>query len=364
MNKTVDEIERWESGESKPTYVQLENLAYKIYHRPLALFFFPDVPDEDPIEQSFRTLPDTEIQKIPPKIHLLLRKAKIMQMNLIELSEYMEESNRKILNDVNVDSTDPPVEIANRVRNYLNIDIAEQKSWSSTDVAFKNWRRTLEKNGIFVFKDSFSSKDSKSSSYSGFCLYDYNYPIIYINNNDPSTRQIFTLFHELAHLLMETGGVDSKEDNYIEQLSGYNKEVEILCNQFAAEFLVPTDDFNIISFNSELSESNIKNWAKTYKTSRETILRKLFDQNRVSKKYYEIKSLEWSNQSKQMKGKGGGTYYTNIFTYLGIRYIELIFRSYNRGIITVEDVAGYLDVKVKNVPPMEELLYKKLSVET
>ena len=137
MNKTVDEVKNWESGKSKPTYGQLEKLAYKIYHRPVALFFFPNVPDEDRVEQLFHTLPDTEFQKIPPKIHLLLRKAKIMQMNLTELSEYMEAPDRRILYDLNIDLTTLPVEMANRVRNYLGIDITEQTTWLSTGVAFK-----------------------------------------------------------------------------------------------------------------------------------------------------------------------------------------------------------------------------------
>lgn len=363
MNKTVKDIKNWESGKSKPTYVQLEKLAYKIYHRPVALFFFPAVPDEDRIEQSFRTLPDTEIRKFPPKIHLLLRKAKVMQINLSELSEYMEESDRNILHDLNIDSTVCPVELANRVRDYLRIDIGEQKSWSDADTAFKHWRSVLEKSGIFVFKDSFSSKDSKSSQYSGFCLYDYRYPIIYIDNNKPSTRQIFTLFHELAHLLMRTGGVDCVKNNYIEQLSGNDKVVEILCNQFAVEFLVPTDDFNRISSSRDFSENYIEKWARLYKTSRKTILRKLLDQNRVSKQYYEKKFLGWSNHRGTIQNQGGGNYFSTKISYLGFRYIDLIFRNYHRDVISFEQAADYLDTKVKNVSRIEDLFYSRMTIE-
>ena len=363
MNKTEDEIKSWESGKSNPTYVQLEKLAYKIYHRPVALFFFPNVPDEDRVEQLFRTLPDTEIQKIPPKIHLLLRKAKIMQMNLTELSEYVEAPDRKILYDLNIDLTILPVEMANRVRNYLGIDITEQTTWLSTGVTFKHWKIALEKCGVFVFKESFSSKESKNNPYSGFCLYDSNYPIIYINTDNPNTRQIFTLFHELAHLLMHTGGVDSENDNYIEQLSGNDKKVEILCDQFATEFLIPTKDFNRISFNCEISEGNIQKWAIRYHTSRETILRKLLDQSRVTKYYYEKKSVEWSNQIEKYQSISGGSYFSFKYACLGKRYVELVFRNYNRGNISVEKVAEYLDIKVKHVSKMEELLYSKIPVE-
>ncbi|MCP4567564.1 MAG: ImmA/IrrE family metallo-endopeptidase [FCB group bacterium] len=71
--------------------------------------------------------------------------------------------------------------------------------------------------------------------FSGFCLYDETFPVIYINNSQPATRQIFTLFHELAHLLLRTGGIDTPNDEYIQHLQGEAKQIEISCNQFAAE---------------------------------------------------------------------------------------------------------------------------------
>ena len=44
MKKKVSDIDAWERGEASPTYIQLEDLAYEIYRRPIALFFFPNVP--------------------------------------------------------------------------------------------------------------------------------------------------------------------------------------------------------------------------------------------------------------------------------------------------------------------------------
>ena len=45
LNKDVETISDWESGEQAPTYVQLETLAGK-YKRPIAIFFFPEPPQE------------------------------------------------------------------------------------------------------------------------------------------------------------------------------------------------------------------------------------------------------------------------------------------------------------------------------
>ncbi len=47
MGKTVDEILKWEKGESSPTYSQLEKLAYDVYKRPEALVFFPEITKEE-----------------------------------------------------------------------------------------------------------------------------------------------------------------------------------------------------------------------------------------------------------------------------------------------------------------------------
>ncbi len=59
MKRDPAEITAWESGESAPTYVQLETLAYKIYKRPLAVFFLPQPPSEPDPEREFRTLPNS-----------------------------------------------------------------------------------------------------------------------------------------------------------------------------------------------------------------------------------------------------------------------------------------------------------------
>jgi len=85
MKKDIAEIAAWESGEVCPTYVQLETLAYKIYQRPLVHFFFPEPLEEETIGQLFRTLPEYELERIPLRMHLLLQKSRVLQLNLAEL---------------------------------------------------------------------------------------------------------------------------------------------------------------------------------------------------------------------------------------------------------------------------------------
>lgn len=264
FKKDVKEICSWESGEDSPTYVQLEKLAYEIYKRPLALFFFPEPPQEESPKQSFRTLPEQEILMLTPRLRFLIRQARAMQINLAELNDNINPAARQILRDLKFKPNVSVVEMATKLREYLNIDITTQFSWKNVDIAFKNWRNILEEHGVFVFKEAF-----KNNAFSGFCLYDKQFPVIYVNNSIFDSRQIFTLFHELAHLLFGTGGVDTRLEDYIKFLQGDDKAIEILCNRFGGAFLVPDSDFNQRIVGVSINDESIQHLANQYCVSRE-----------------------------------------------------------------------------------------------
>ena len=97
--------------------------------------------------------------------------------------------------------------------------------------ALEIWRDCIEDKGIFVFKDAFQNE-----FVDGFSLVHDQFPVIYLNNSRLHVRQIFSLLHELAHLLLGANGITR----------GINPEggrIERFCNQFAAEFLVPSSRF-------------------------------------------------------------------------------------------------------------------------
>ena len=348
----ADTVAGWEDGSKSPTYPQLERLAYEIYKRPLAIFFFPEPPEETSPRQSFRTLPDCELEQMPPRIRLLLRKANALQLNLSELYDGVNPSERQFVRDLAFDPDTPAAEIAEAVRGYLDVDLDKQLELPDSEQALKFWRNQLEDCGISVFKDAF-----REDSFSGFCLYNDAFPLIYVNNSKPFTRQIFTLFHELAHLLFKTGGVDTSIEDYLDYLEGDDRLIEVLCNKFAAEFLVPAHDFDVRIQGMQVDESAVLNLANTYHVSREVILRKFLDRDAVSQAYYDDRVAAWRQAATPRTP--GGNYYLNMGVYLSDRYIDKAFSRYHQNQIGVEQLADYLGVKVKNVPGMEELVLKK-----
>jgi len=349
MKKSPEAIEAWEKGDSSPTYVQLETLAYTVYKRPVAIFFFPQPPEEVTPKKSFRTLPESEVEELGPRFLRVFRRGQAMQINLEELTDGENPAASKIFRDIRFQPRGDVVAMAGSVRKYLDVAIATQVRWPTTEVALERWRSAVEDKGIFVFKDALRDDDI-----SGFCIYDPEFPVIYINNSMPKTRQIFTLFHELTHLLFKTGGVDKQNDAFVRRIRGDNRRIEVLCNRFAGEFLLPRKEFNKVISGVRVNEEGIEKLARRYKVSREVILRKCLDRGLVDQAYYEEKSARWTKEAREKAGeRTGGNYYSNVATYLGDGYLDLVFKSYYRKRFAVDQLAEYLGVKTASIPGLE-----------
>ncbi|WP_369176951.1 helix-turn-helix domain-containing protein [Candidatus Thiodubiliella endoseptemdiera] len=348
-------IQDWEDGASSPSFPQLEKLANK-YKRPTALFFFPKAPQENPISQSFRTLPEQEASYIQPSLRYIIRKAKVMQMNLFELNNGVNPAKKILLHSIDV-SNKSIDDVANELRLLIGINLEKQKTYKRPEVAFKAWRNALEKYGIFVFKDAF-----KDEGFSGFCLYDNIFPIIYINNSLPPSRQVFTLFHELAHLLFGIDGIEmlSSNQDYPNKLSETDKRIEVFCNAFSGKFLVPDEAFKHY-LNSQINDTTLANIANKFAVSREVILRKFLDNQKITANFYAQQVKEWKNsfnEQKNNKKLGGNSDYTKR-VYLGETYMETAFSQYYNNNISTQQLADYLDIKPWRIPKMESLIFEE-----
>jgi Zn-dependent peptidase ImmA (M78 family) len=342
-------IDAWEAGKAFPTYPQLELLADE-FRVPVAVFFFPEPPNVPPIRESFRTLPDTEFNRIPRRVTYLLRKAKALQLNLAELSQGQNPSSKLITRDLEFTARSSVDVMAARARGFLGISLDQQVTWRNDEEAFKAWRKALLNVGIFVFKDAF-----RVENYSGFSLYDDVFPIIYVNNSAATTRQIFTLFHELAHLLFRTSGIDTLDNRYVDDLPERQKQIEVMCNRFAAQFLVPAEAFAEALRGHEPSERTAEYLAARFHVSREFIYRKFLDRGLIEQDDYTQAAQRWK---KQKQAGSGGDPYRSKLTYLGRDYVALAFNQYYQNKIDDTKLGEYLDMKPKNVGTLEEYFVK------
>lgn len=346
-----DIVQAWEKDETKtfPTYAQLRKLA-SLYKRPIAVFYFPTPPHEETTENKLRTLPSNYVKELPPNMHYLLRMARARQLDLEELeASGTIDENLKQLQGTSLSA----IETAKTMRAILKVSIEEQFNWKGVDEALKNWREKLGSLGIWIFSDSFKSDD-----FCGFYLPHEKFPIIYINSSLSKTRQIFTLFHELGHFLLDKGGIDSLK-NIEGKLTGQYKKEEIFCNAFSGAFLVPHKDLDW----NNAKDSNISRYAKKYKVSREVILRKYLDRGVISNADYDASVEKWRNEYEKIKelqnknkAAGGPNFYVVRRSHLGDKYLNLAFARYYQKRITDYQLAKYLGVRLNGIPVLEGLM--------
>ena len=239
---------------------------------------------------------------------------------------------------------------AETVRIFLGISLARQIEWSSDEQALKEWRKAVEDVGVFVFKASFKQKEI-----SGFCLVDEQLPVIYLNNGTSKTRQIFSLLHELAHLLLRVNGLSKFETEYVARLPRQEMQIERFCNAIAAEILIPGTDFSAqiakLPANAErVSDNQFSALAERYGVSREAILRRFLDRGMVKRNFYETKAAVWTAQAKKA---GGGNWYLNQGAYLSDRFAKEVVSRHYRNQITLEQAADYLGIKPKTFAGLE-----------
>lgn len=351
LKRTPGEIEAWETGEDAPSYSQLEKLAYQLYKRPLAVFFLPAPPEEAIPQREFRTLPDADLQALSRDTYLHIRRAHAFQIALRELFDGHNPADRAIWKSLSLSLSGGIAKQAGGIREFLGITLKEQIGWKSEELALKRWRQAIEDSGVFVFKAAFKQKDI-----SGFCLVDEQLPIVYLNNSTTKTRQIFSLLHELAHLLLSTNGLSKFDTSYIDRLPQTEKRLERFCNAVAAEVLIPASDFaeqeKLLPANVEnASEEMFSDLANRYGVSREAVLRRFLDQGRVTASFYEIKAKRWAAQKKE---SSGGSWYLNQGAYLSDRFAREVVSRHYRHQITLEQAAEFLGIKPKNFAGFEE----------
>lgn len=348
--KKFAKFQAWEAGDQSPTYAQLEQLADTL-KLPIAAFFFPGRPKLPEIEQTFRSIPSAELHKLSAKVRLMLRKAKAMQLNLVDLYSGKNPANKKIVQSLEFRGRAQIAKIATDVRDFLGVSLETQFAWKDADEALFQWRAAFHRSGISVFKDAF-----RDTEISGFCLYDSEFPLVYVNNSTSKTRQIFTLAHELGHLLFHSSGIDWLNSGYSVRISGANKDIEIACNQFAAELLVPDLALEGLVNSRSASVEKASELADKFHVSREVIYRKFLDRDWITTRQYETQSRIWNVQGKK-RPPGGDPYWTKL-TYLGRDYVSAVLNSYHQNKIDEVRASDFLETKPKHLAKLEEYFLK------
>ncbi|PAU95213.1 hypothetical protein CK503_03165 [Aliifodinibius salipaludis] len=339
MRVKEEQWAQWEQGEKKPTTNQLIKLA-KYLDRTPAFFYLEDLPDEEQPLSEFRTINNQLLLEASPKLIKAIREAKRNREIILELYKNQGKKLEKIPS-INPDDSDI-LSLAKEIRSWLDVPLDDQKRWSGSSTALTRWKEVLENKDIYVVQYPYV----EVSESRGFALAESVLPIIGINSKDSSNARIFTLIHELIHVLLRDSVMIN--DELTEYFPNGQRNIEQFCNRLAAEILVPSNDLRQ-AFDAETEPvKEIKGLSRTYGVSTYVVLIRLKTEKLISKQVYEGLLSEVSFYGQSRRSDGGDPYYTRI-VQKGRLFMRTAFESYFQEQITLGELANITGWKVPNL---------------
>ncbi|MBT9132403.1 MAG: hypothetical protein DDT33_00919 [Firmicutes bacterium] len=352
----VEKLRAWESGESRPTVRQLRKMARK-YRQPFAAFYLPEPPKmPQPIIRDYRRFPTTMPGELPLAVNFEIRLALDRREMALELLEEADESMPEFQVTGTLD--DDPELLGTTVRNVLGVTYNEQSRLREPRVSFNYWRAIIESAGALVFQTSAVDLEFMR----GFSIGEFPLPVVAVNRKDAYAARIFTMLHELAHIIIRTSSIcdlDDRLDRPPEEQS-----TEVFCNRFAGACLVPGDQLRAeeIVLRSEGGQKweneEIQQLSVRYGVSCEVILRRLLILGFTDADFYESKREELIQQFKSVPKKGGQrpSPAIDVVSTSGKPFVRLVLDAFAVGRITTSDVADYLGVRLKHLKKIEQII--------
>lgn len=325
--------ERFLAGELAPQDAEKFS---KFTHVPFGFLFLETPPDT--IRPSIPDFRQTKNPKIlSPNFYDVLEDALRKQD---WFKEYLEKNGqRQILDFVGAYKNARPETVADAISQHLEITGDERKACATYKDYFSVLSERLERIGILVFKRGYVASNTRQildpDEFRGFALADKQVPVIFINGRDAESAQIFTLIHEAAHIWLGESGVSDQQI----LSSGLEKS----CNQIAAEFLVPEQEF-CVRWDKDQDFSKL---AKYFKVSRLVIARRAFELDFIGRDDYEqeLKKACYNAGKKS----GGGDYYAVLPIANSKRLTKAIVASALSGETLLREAAGLLFMKPDNI---------------
>lgn len=342
-SKDFKRLSNEKDGAVSLTLKQAEKLA-KVLRYPF-VFLLLDSPVTDIDKLPIGDFRSIEGKEIKPNINLK-EQIEYCQNQQDWFSDYVNTCDLDVFKyNGKFSLHDDPQEVGLKLKEFLKITYKLSKNANDY---LKRLKIILENNGILVS----SSKVLKNtqnrlslSDFRGFALYDDNAPLIFINGNDSTSAQIFTLCHELGHIVLGQSGVSDVVKNN-------SKKIEKWCNEFAANILMPKNDV-IETFDQYINISQfLQDATKLFHVSTNALLLRIYNLNLIDKDTFDkewakakalykdyLKSLQESN------GKSSGNYYKTVNSRLSHRLLQSLISSTSVGKTTFRDAAYLLGLK-------------------
>ena len=318
----------WErSGEI--SMAQVAKLAQYTY-TPEGYLFLAEPPDDSLPIMDFRTVGDQPLRRPSP--------------NLLDTVYQMQRRQDWMREELLIDETGP-LDFVGAFRDNTDFeDIADgmrealtlEPNWASSnptwDGAMRFLRNRIEEVGVLIFINGIVGNNTHRrldpDEFRGFALIDEYAPLIFINNSDFTSAQMFTIAHELAHIFVGAEGVSN-----FEALLPSDHATESFCNNIAAEFLVPHAVLEELWGTIAKDEEPYQKIARKFRVSVIVAARRTFDLGLIDREaYFEFYDKYLVDERRQKERRaGGGDFWNNQNVRLGKRFSAAVAQAVKEG---------------------------------
>ncbi len=298
---------------------------------PFAYLFLDKMPESEEILPDFRK----NSTGLSPHLKSCIASSKKKQEWF--RNYLIRNGHDRFLENWNLDSDKDRIRA---IKEMIQFDEVDKISKGQKLIFFKD---NLEQYNMIVQQSGISQSNTlKAISFDecrGYAIYDEYAPLIFINSKDTSENgKIFTLLHELAHILLKHSGVSSYD---------FELEEEYRCNNIAGEILMPTESFKSKWNKHDSIQVNIENLKNDFKMASplaiatKALLTQLIDY----KEYEDFKKSQIEQFSKTKSSSKGGNYYSNVIASNSKNFTKSVIADTLNGYETYREALKLLDIK-------------------
>ena len=352
-----ERVQEWErSGEI--TMAQVRKLAQRTYTPEGYLFLDAPPVDSMPIA-DFRTVGDRPLARPSPNlldtIYQMQRRQDWMREELL-----IEEADPLEFVGAFSGSTDFE-DVADGIREALTLEPGWASRNPTWDSALRFLRNRIEEAGVLIFINGVVGNNTHRrldpDEFRGFALIDEYAPLIFINNADFTSAQMFTIAHELAHIFVGAEGVSN-----FDALLPPDHATENICNSIAAEFLVPHADLAELWQTIGDDAEPYRRIARQFKVSVIVAARRMFDLGLIDREtYFEFYDKYLADERRQKESRaGGGDFWNNQNVRLGRRFGAAVARAVKEGRLLHREAYRLTDLRGDSFESMPEKMGMRL----
>jgi Zn-dependent peptidase ImmA (M78 family) len=266
---------------------------------------------------------------------------------------------------------DDPEEAGEEIRKWLDVPSPETLEALTPGRVLRAWSAAVERQPILVTQvDDISVEEMR-----GFSLSERPFPAIAVNSKDSLRGRLFTLGHELAHVLLQNGGLCDLEERR-QKPTSHKERMERFCNEVSAAMLMPRQAVSQhpivrqVRPNKDWSDDELFELARGFGVSAEAMLLRLVSLEKASRDSYfrrrayflaiyeTQKRREEQRRKDRPQGSGGMPGNERRLRNYGRRFVQTVVDAYHQEQINGVDLAYYLDIKLNNLPGLLDEMEK------